>query len=97
MNLLFSLPKVLQDIVNEYNVDHRPIFAPVIKQILYRRFIMRNSYCFHELCDDCYECIEPDELYIMIFIGSTMFKCCNNQYCVTFLEDHIRNYVPRTT
>ena len=96
VNLLFSLPKVLQDIVLEYNVDHRPMFNLVVEQLNRRYFLVRNSSEEGEqFCDDCYEYIIPDEVYMMVFIAYTPFKCCNNIRCLISLEDDIRKRIRR--
>lgn len=96
LNLLFSLPKVLQDTVHEYNVDHRVNFSPVLDQLNRRTYLMRNLRMF-ELCDDCYERIDYKELYVTIYFGGVRFKCCYKCHCATYLVSSIQTSASRNT
>ena len=65
-----ALPQVLQDIISEYNVDHRPQMYKICKELLtaYHYRMFRFTYDVH-LCDgdDCekryYECIHRSSTY----------------------------------
>ena len=64
MNLLL-LPKELQDLISEYNVQHRPIMRLVMKELLiiYKKRIKKNKYCSYY---SCYT--EEDEKYSEYYI-----------------------------
>ena len=62
MNLLL-LPKELEDLIGEFNVEHKPQMQVVMKQLLLHH---KKRACIYELCANCgsYK-VEKYTTYIM--------------------------------
>ena len=81
-----ALPQVLQDLINEYNVDHRPQMYRVCKELqtAYYYRLFRFTFDVH-LCDgyDCenryYECIHRSSLY-QVTMPYKITKCLGYYY-----------------
>ena len=78
MDRILSLPQVLQDLIAEYNVGHRPQMFPVYRQIMKRRHAPRMQYVFQEMeqtvdrygsdkCDNCMNYVDNYEHTHQIF------------------------------
>jgi hypothetical protein len=72
MARILSLPQVLQDLIAEYNVDHRPQMFPVYRQIMQRNHAPRMQHVFQEMsqtvdryhadrCDNCMNYVDNYE------------------------------------
>lgn len=69
---ILSLPQVLQDLIAEYNVDHRPQMYPVYLQIMQRNHAPQMQHVFQEMsqtvdrydankCDNCMNYVDNYE------------------------------------
>jgi len=67
---IYKLPKELQDIIYEFNVEHRPLYGKVLKQIL-----AIGNY----MCDNCEKIISKSEAKIK-FIFFQKYRFCSS-YC----------------
>ena len=82
MNLLL-LPKQLQDLISEFNVEHRPMMRVVMNE-LNRYWIWRN-----EKDKDCVNCFnDADEQYSKYILWKKYNFC--GEWCRHDLEYHIR-------
>ena len=82
MNLLL-LPKHLQDLISEFNVEHRPIMHVVMDE-LNRYWIWRN-----EKDKDCNNCLNYADPQYSKYILWKKYNFCG-EWCRHDLEDHIR-------
>ena len=80
-----ALPKVLQDLIHEYNVDHRPQMYRICKELLtaYQYRMFRFTFDYH-CCDgyDCenryYECV--DKNIYKVTMPYKIKKCLGHHY-----------------
>jgi hypothetical protein len=87
MNLLL-LPKQLQDLISEFNVEHRPLMRVVMNELLikYEERIENDQYC-----DNCGNGAE--EQY-SIYIYWHKYNFCGG-WCQSDKEYHIRKTLRR--
>lgn len=76
------LPKVLQDLIGEFNVEHRPKMRVVLYQLL--EYHLRNKYCMN--CDYNYAQIQ----YTTNIFNETYIFCSG--WCQWDLEYELRKY-----
>jgi hypothetical protein len=70
------LPRVLQDLIGEFNVDHRPKMKLVLEQL------MESYTCMNCSSDFC------DKRYTKIILSNKFIFC--SEWCMDELEHHIR-------
>lgn len=87
MNLLL-LPKHLQDLISEFNVQHRPLMQVVMDELI-RYCIWRN-----EKDKDCNNCFNEAEEQYSKYILWKKYNFCG-EWCRNDLEDHIRKTLRR--
>jgi len=87
MNLLL-LPKQLQDLISEFNVEHRPLMKVVMNELLikYEHRIENDKYCVN--CNCCAE-----EQY-STYIYWHKYNFCG-EWCSYDTEYHIRKTLRR--
>ena len=92
MARILSLPQVLQDLIAEYNVGHRPQMFPVYRQIMKRRHAPQMQHVFQEMaqtvdrygadrCDNCMNYIDNYEHTHEVFEYTYMYcsEWCMNE------------------
>ena len=87
MNLLL-LPKHLQDLISEFNVEHRPLMR-VLMDELNRYLICRN-----EKDKDCNNCFNYSDAQYSTYILWKKYNFCG-EWCRHDLEYHIRKTLRR--
>ena len=87
MNLLL-LPKHLQDLISEFNVEHRPLMR-VLMDELNRYLIWRN-----EKDKDCNNCFNYSDAQYSTYILWKKYNFCG-EWCRHDLEYHIRKTLRR--
>ena len=103
MNRILSLPQVLQDLIAEYNVDHRPQMYPVYLQIMQRNHAPRMQHVFQEMsqtvdrydadrCDNCMNCVDNYEYTHQLF-DDTLVYC--SSWCMDDSVYYIRKQMKR--
>lgn len=77
-----ALPQVLQDLIHEYNVDHRPQMNRVCKELLmayqYRMFRFTFDYhrCYGTDCENVYhDCVDVAPYKITKYLGHCYVFC----------------------
>lgn len=79
MEKILLLPKEIQDIIGEFNVEHRPKMAPALKVI--RSLDLKCCICDAYLYDNPID----DVVYIM----KRVFACSN--YCEIIAREELKN------
>jgi hypothetical protein len=75
--LFDTLPYELQNLIYEYNVEHRPNMNKVFDE-LYVHFGFDKYYLDH-----CYHCNHIlNDKYTLLFINSIRYKYCMGQHCI---------------
>ena len=88
MERIRALPQVLQDLIAEYNVDHRPQMFAVHRQVMHIPHISKMKWVFRELeqtvdrysathCDNCTDYIEEYNRIDTTFYGYIYHYCCD--------------------
>lgn len=67
---ILKLPKELQDLISEYNVEHRPMFTTVLQQLH-----LRNNY----ICDNCQNLKTKTDVIIKCILFQKYRFC--SEYC----------------
>ena len=88
MNLLL-LPKQLQDLISEFNVEHRPLMQGVMNELLikYEEKIENDKYCDNN-------CGNYAEEQYSTYIYWHKYNFCGN-WCRCDREYHIRETLQR--
>lgn len=82
MNLLL-LPKEIEDLINEFNIEHRPQMKLIMNQLLFRH---KKRMCIDELCINCGN--YKDEQYTTYIICRKYTFC--GEWCKYNVETDIR-------
>jgi len=103
MDRILSLPQVLQDLIAEYNVDHRPSMFSAHLQIMKIRHAPRMYHVFQEMaqtvdrydadrCDTCMNYVDNYEYTHQIFDYTYMYCCA---WCMVDSIYHLRKQMKR--
>lgn len=102
---ILSLPQVLQDLISEYNVNHRPQMYPVHRQIMKINHASRMQHVFREMaqtidrygadsCDTCEDLIDNYE-HVLEIHGYSYLYC--SAWCMQDSVYFLRKQMKRDT
>ncbi len=79
LSKILLLPKEIQDIIHEFNVDHRPMMKPVFQVIrsLDFRCVTCDAYLYDKLTED------------IVYIMKRVYVCSNN--CEMIAREELKN------
>ena len=83
MQLVANLPQVLQDLIGEYNAEHRSSMKPVLDELIHKHHLAGHIRIARDLFQELELTIEP---YDMITCD-----CCTN-YIRQLNDDYVLDY-----